>query len=339
MTPTLERVALDDVRWRSFADDRSDVSIFHRPQWSALLAGTYGYDAFAIIATRQQRTIAGAPFLSVGGPFRRRWSSLPFTDACAPLGDPEAVDLFVGGLLDQAAGAGISSVELRCDLSRVAGHARTVGVSHTLPLTGGTEAATRRISAAHARNVRQARRHGVEVSLGRDPDDMEAFYDLHLRTRRRLGVPAQPIRFFRQLAQFIVAPGLGFIALARIGSQPIAAAVFLSSGSTLVYKYGASDEREWLHRPNDALFQTVIEDACHRGYAALDFGRTDIDDAGLRRFKSSWGAAESELRYTTLGQPVELGSRLAVNILAPVIRRSSPLVCRAIGEALYRYSA
>jgi CelD/BcsL family acetyltransferase involved in cellulose biosynthesis len=339
VTLALERVALGDPRWRGFADAHPERSVFHAAEWSSLLAGTYGYDAFAVIATERGKTIAGAPFLSVGTLFRRRWSSLPFTDQCAPLGDPTAIEHFVRALPAQIVRARVASVELRSDLSNVTGELVAVGFHHELSLQGGTAAVVDRIAPAHLRNVRRAEGHGVEVSIANDDEAMEAFYALHVRTRRRLGIPVQPVRFFRQLSRLLIRPGLGFIATAHLGRQPLAAAVFLYSGSRLIYKYGASDEREWQHRPNDLLFHAVIAKACTWGLTAVDFGRTDDGDLGLRRFKSSWGATETELRYTNIGKRSRKATGVGLGLLGPVIRRSSPVVCRAIGEALYRYSA
>jgi hypothetical protein len=115
--------------------------------------------------------------------------------------------------------------------------------------------------------------------------------------------------------------------------------VFLCSGRTLVYKYGASDEREWSHRPNDLIFRTVIGDAASRGFRDLDFGRTDLEDAGLRRFKSGWGAHEEPLVYTVLGDSAHSSAAGAVRLISPLIRKVTPSFSRALGEVLYRYSA
>lgn len=335
----LERVSIDDPRWRQFVDDAPDSTIFHRAEWLSVLADTYRFRAFAVIAVERSAVVAGAPFLAVGGPFRRRWSSLPFTDACAPLGIPPAVSAFVGELEQFAMKNGMSSVELRADhRTRLAGVA-SVAVRHILALDREAGVTLRGVAPAHARNARHAERAGVEIAVGNAPGDIEAFYGLHVRTRRRLGVPVQPWRFFRLLGERIIAPGHGFVMTARRAGRPLAAAVFLASGEMLVYKYGASDEREWAHRPNDLLFWSVIGTACRDGYASLDFGRSDIADEGLRRFKSTWGARETDLNYTVLGTAQKAGGTRVRNVLAPLIRHSAPAVCRALGEALYRYSA
>ena len=106
------------------------------------------------------------------------------------------------------------------------------------------------------------------------------------------------------------------------------------------YKYGASDARHWRLRANNALFQEAISRAVAGGARVFDWGRTDFDDEGLRRFKASWGSSEQELVYTTLGveSPATLSGGRAAALSRTVIRRSPSAVGRLAGALLYRYS-
>jgi Acetyltransferase (GNAT) domain len=334
----LERVSIDDPRWREFVDAAPDATVFHRGEWVSVLADTYRLRVFAVIAIERSTLVAGAPFLAVGGPFRRRWSSLPFTDACAPLGDPAAVSAFVGRLGEFAAKHGISSVELRAvDRPRPEG-SLAIAVRHILPLDREAGATLRGVAPSHARNARHAERAGVD--RGRE---------LPERRRHLLRAPcadAAAARCPGTAASVLPAPrrahhrarprlhpdGAPRGPPARGGRVP-------RVGRILVFEYGASDEREWAHRPNDLLFWTAIDAACREGYANLDLGRTDIADAGLRRLKSAWGARETDLAYTVLGADQKKATGWTRDLLRPLIRHSSPIVCRALGEALYRYSA
>jgi lipid II:glycine glycyltransferase (peptidoglycan interpeptide bridge formation enzyme) len=191
----------------------------------------------------------------------------------------------------------------------------------------------------HARNVRRAERSGLLVEQGTSPQAVETFYRLHLLTRRRLGVPIQPRRFFERLAEEVLAAGLGFVLTVRQGDVPLAAAVFLAWKGVLVYKYGASDARYWNLRPNHLLFWWAIRWGCEHDYRVLDWGRTDLTDRGLRDFKSGWGAIESPLEYAVVAdQPPSLAPSRLHSALRLLIRHSSPWVCRALGEHLYRYA-
>ena len=157
------------------------------------------------------------------------------------------------------------------------------------------------------RSVRQhiakGRRSGVTVRRAETLEELaDTFYALHVRTRKRQGVPVQPRGYFVRLWQRILEPGLGFCLLAESGDRPIAGAVFLAWKNTVVYKYSASDHRYLGLRPNYVLLWEAICWSGANGYETLDFGRTDLDHSGLRHFKSSWGAREEPLVYSTLGE-------------------------------------
>ncbi len=142
--------------------------------------------------------------------------------------------------------------------------------------------------------------------------------------------------------RLVIAPRQGFVLLAYRGKLPIAGAVFLTSGRTVVYKYGASEPSFWPLRPNNLIFWDAIRWSCENGFAAFDFGRSDFDDRGLRNFKSGWGAVEKPLVYATVGsEPPRVGRLMGAgaSVLPPLIRRSPLWLCRAIGEATYRHAA
>ena len=168
---------------------------------------------------------------------------------------------------------------------------------------------------------------------------VDVFYPLQLMTRRRLGLPAQPLRFFRLLWTDVLEQGLGHLTIVEAGGRPIAAAVFLEWNGVTVYKYGASDPRMWHLRPNNLIFAEEIAGACRAGQSTFHFGRTDVDDEGLQRFKLGWGAVEEPLRSTWFGGAPSAESSGPPALLRTVMRRSPPFAVRAIGAALYRYAA
>ena len=238
-----------------------------------------------------------------------------------------------------AAAARVGTVQVRAPLRRA--RVGAVAVQHVLDLSPGPDAVARGFSSAARRGVRKARREGVEIRVGATEDDLaRVYYALHLQTRRRLGVPVQPRRFFRLLWQRVLAPGHGRLLLACADGAPIAGAVFLEAGPTVIYKYGASDAAAWGRRPNNLLFAEAIASAAERGFAAFDFGRSDLADTGLRAFKAGWGAEERPLVYagTRAAEPASAPGPAGA-ALARLIRRSPPAVCRGLGEALYRYAA
>ena len=198
---------------------------------------------------------------------------------------------------------------------------------------------TRRCSATSAeRSARDSRSGGATRASS---ICSTAFYDLHLRTRRRQGVPIQPRRFFRLIAERTLARGGGWVDVVEGAGRPLAAALFLAGNGTVIYKFGASDEAAWSLRPNHLLFWNAIRAACEDGYQTFDFGRTDAGHDSLAAFKRSWGAREEALTYSVVGGAAagDRGHGTAARVLGTVIRHAPPFVCRAAGELLYRFVA
>jgi lipid II:glycine glycyltransferase (peptidoglycan interpeptide bridge formation enzyme) len=207
-----------------------------------------------------------------------------------------------------------------------------------LPLAGDVAEVESRYSKSQIkRGIKKARREGLQAEHRTDRAALDAFYALHLRTRRKLGVPTQPKRFIHRFGELFEA-GLGFVELVLDEGRPIAAAVFLTYNGTLTYKYGASDERELGKRPNNLLFAEAIRWACESGFHTLDFGRTDLDNEGLRAFKRSWGANEEELSYTyfTDREP-SAEPQLRDRVMSATIKRAPAGVSRLVGETLYKH--
>jgi CelD/BcsL family acetyltransferase involved in cellulose biosynthesis len=339
--PTLARLSVDDPNWERFASTCPDATPFHHPAWASLLAETYGFPGFALALKDAAGIVAGAPFLEVRTVTRRRrWMSLPFTDECPILsGGPDGKDRFLGALSGASEQLGAPSrLDLRTFAAATGWQSSAGAVIHELELSKDAESVKRGFSKSQVvRNIKRAEREGVSAREAQSAADLDVFYSLHLRTRRRQGVPIQPRRFFDLLWTRLVERGLGSILIAEAEGRPLAAALFLSWNGTTIYKFGASDPDSWKLRPNHPLFWLAIQEACARGDHRFDFGRTDLDNPGLRDFKSRWGAVERPLVYSTTIPGT--GGGAARRAMAAAIRRGPAWLCRGLGEALYRYSA
>jgi CelD/BcsL family acetyltransferase involved in cellulose biosynthesis len=334
---------IDDPEWSAFAASCPASTPFHHPAWAGLLAETYGRRAFVMaLVGATGRPLAGAPFIDVRGlSGSRRWVSLPYTDECAPLAsDADAEHALVAALGRTGEVFGAPGLEVRAPVHAPAWTTHAGAVLHVLDIDRDADAVQARFSRSRVvRNIRRAEREHVTVRAARDAAGLDAFYGLHVRTRRRQGVPVQPRRFFTLLWRRLVEPGLASILLASAGGPALAGALFLTWNGTTIYKFGASDPHGLPLRPNHLLFSTAIRESCARGDRRFDFGRTDLGNAGLREFKSGWGALERPLVYSSLPRG---GARarepVPARIAGTAIRRGPAWVCRGAGELLYRYA-
>ena len=121
-----------------------------------------------------------------------------------------------------------------------------------------------------------------------------------------------------------------------------AGAVFFHSGKTAVFKFGASDETLQHLRANNLVMWQAIRWHAQRGFTLLDFGRTSLENEGLRRFKLNWGSQERRIDYVrydcqtgsfVTGRDEALGWHNRLFKILPVA------FGRLIGAALYRHAA
>ena len=325
-----------DGRWEEFVERASGATMFHHPAWIALLADRYRYEfAASCLVDDGGRIVAGLPWGRIESRLTgRRLVALPFSDACEPLTDGASEDELARAIDEHRRETGLG-LEVRWRMEALGTTAQQYW-RHTLALEPDADAVAKRAKSSIRRGVSKARKERLEFERRTDAAALDAFYRLHLRTRRRQGAPTQPKRFIDGLGA-LFERGHGFVALVTDGGKPLAAAVFLQLRGHLIYKYGASDRSALARRPNNLLFAEVIRWACEAGLSELDFGRTDLDQEGLKQFKRGWGAEELPLHHTYAGMEAPSADASGVQRLAaPVIRYSPPTVGRLFG-ALYRH--
>lgn len=336
---------IDDPGWLQLVNRSRDATAFHIPAWSSAVSATYSFPSFVLaMQGADGRVAAGLPVMEVRDLLgRRALVSLPFTDHCPPLADEDAdlADVALAVMRWRASGA-LPSLEVRAELPSMPDTvAQKVGTRHIVDLMSDPDALFRRLHRNRIqKRIRRARELGVEIILSRSIDDLATFYRLHCQTRRRQGVPVQPRRFIRSIWERVIQPGHGFVILAKVQKTSIATALFLTWNRHVIYKYGASDKAYWKLGANFLVHWTAMEWGCVNDYRTYDFGRTDEGHESLREFKAAWGSTELPLVYTHLGDaPHALGRGHGATVFSQIIRYSPTVVCRAVGELLYRYAA
>jgi CelD/BcsL family acetyltransferase involved in cellulose biosynthesis len=308
------------------------------------MAECYGFQSLALVQTSQDGgVVAGLPILTRPGIGGQVMISLPFTDYCPPLvTSSKDAKPFTTMLIRWRRRPGIRRLAIHSGLPAVPGvHTQMRGVRHTMPLPASSDEIFRDLrQSSLPRAIRKAQREGVRTVVTNSRNALEPFYNLHVQTRQRLGVPVQPKRFFEILWRRVIEERLGFVVLAYLEERPVAAAVFLAWNQHLIYKYGASDQHFWALRPNNLAMWTGIEWGCDHGFTELDFGRSDLENRGLREFKTRWGATELPLAYSYVGgKPPRAIPRFALGTIGGLIRFTPAAVCRGLGELLYRRMA
>lgn len=325
------------------------ATVFHQTPWLRLVRETYGHLPLAWISGSLESPSAALVVVEVASPLTgRRGVSVPFADHVPPLApDATAANALLAAARTDGARRGWKHLEVRgwpAAAGELPAPPSTSFWGHLLDLPAPEDLPTytEALPPAARRALRRAETAGLTLSVSSAETDLQAFYDLFCRTRRRHGTPPPPAAFFQRLRQLLLVSGRGVIVLARAGTRPIAGAVYLHSGATVHYKYGASDERDQQLRANNLVMHHAITWHAQQGFSQLDFGRTSLGNDGLRRFKLGWGPRETRLDYLRFalpsGQPVGAPDR-AGGWQTPFFRHLPLGVNRLLGRWLYPHLA
>ena len=306
---------LTDSRWDDLVACHPNGSVFHQRGWLEALAHTYGYEPYvlttALPGERLQNGIAVCRVSSwMTG---TRLVSLPFSDHCDPL-------LADGGDLENFT----NWLRIECDLQQQCRYVELRPLSvgdglahglqpscsywfHELDLRPSLEDIFRGMHInSFRRNVQKAERERLSYEAGHSEQLLEEFYRLLLITSRRHKLLPQPRTWFRNLLAFT---GDKFqIRVAKKNGVPIAAMLTLRHRSSLVYKYGCSDERFHSLGGMPFLFWRLVEESKAAGVERIDFGRTDLNNEGLIAFKDRLGASRKLLRYYRYAKTAKRGT-------------------------------
>ena len=294
---------LDPLRytgWDSLLAGQAEASFFHTAAWAEVLKRTYGHVPVYFCQFVNDRLTGLLPVMEVGSPFTgRRGVSLPFSDFCPPL---KAPDRNSGELYERALEQGRQRRwrYLECRGSAAAWPGASPALAfygHVVDLGWGPERLLKNLHPAMRRGIRKAEETQLRVEFSDSPKSVREYYALHCQTRRRLGVPPQPARFFRNIAACVMGQGHGFVATTRLRGRPVASAIFFHYGRQAVYKFGASDYAVQQMRPNNLLFWESMKRLAEQGFTSLHLGRTSLANQGLRRFKLSLGAREEQITH------------------------------------------
>ena len=285
--------------WDDLALSHPERTFFHSSAWAKVLSKTYGHKALYLRCSIQGELAALIPVMEVRSPITGcRGVGLPFTDFCGPfLFGQAGADCVIDALSQLAKRRKWKYFEIR--EGRILRRSATPSVTfygHTLNLRGDMKDCLLRLSSSCRRAIRKAEASDLEVGLSRTFKSMEAFYELHVQTRKRHGVPPQPKSFF-DIDEEVIRRDLGFVVVATYHGRSVAAAIYFHIGARAVYKFGASDKSFQEMRGNNLVMWKAIAFLVKNQFETLHLGRTSLINDGLRRFKLSWGATEERLDY------------------------------------------
>ena len=339
-----------DPRWVEFLARHPRASVFDCPEWLEALRRTYRYDPFVLTTSPPGAELTnGLPVCRVKSWLSgRRLVSLPFSDHCEPLVDrPEELYKMLSLLTKQVRRGEWKYIEIRpCNsATRADGYPSVFQATrayyvHKLDLSPSLDQLFRRFhKSCVRRKIRRSQREGLAYEEGTSESQLAKFYHLLRLTRRRHGVPPQPLAWFRNLIDCLGEKVTIHIALKD--GQPISSIITLSFKKTIVYKYGCSDAQHHNLGGMPFLFWRTIQEAKKKGLEELDLGRSDSENSGLVTFKDHLGADCSTLTYyrypargaglVANGWKVQTAKRVMAHMPDPVLTVAGRLLYKHFG--------
>lgn len=336
---------LSDARWDGLIHRHPHASVFHTPSWLRALQIAYGYQPVVLTTTPEGEPLGdGIAFCDVHSWITgRRLVSVPFSDHCEPLlpGPGDDCEGFAA-MWNRLSRKKIDYLEFRpivvqppaaTILSRDKNY-----LLHRLDLRPDLDTLYRGFhKSCVQRVIRRAEKEKLEVVEGHSPELLRDFYRLLTITRKKHGLPPQPLRWFQALIRTF-GPDVK-IRVAYREKDAVAAILTLAFRNTLVYKYGGSDPAFNNLGGTSLLFWKTIQEAKTNGLAIFDMGRTDTDNEGLIAFKEHWGAVATPLQYWRI--PGHHHQQASPSRLKALVKRSaaacSPSVLQAVGSLVYKH--
>jgi hypothetical protein len=333
---------LESVRtqWDTLIANQPSATLYHRAPWLEVLERAFGVRPLVATISDDEVLSAGCLLAPSGRPLRRRLVSMPYSDFCPPLAiSASAQQWFLGKMATALQNQ--RNLEIRGVAAappwRVLHHFQHWTLDLCRAFSKIESAADREVR----RQVRRARESGVAIERSLDIAGVDSFFRLQLESRRRLGVPSQPRRFFHAVHEAFATHGAIETWLAFHRGRYIAAVVVLRDGDVVHAK--------WSTRATDGpsgashfIFMSIVQYwAQHASY--LDLGRTDIRNTGLTRFKRELGAQATPLPYSYFPRIPNVASAenlTGVWATASRVWRSLPLpLVEALSNMTYRYLA
>lgn len=341
---------LSEHKWCTTLEQQGTDTLNFNRRWLSLIAELYGYQVTSLTTIGPEGDITGyLPLCAIQGAFRRqRLVALPFSDSCPLLAQDDAT---AHELIDQAIRLTQQRearyLELRTGVNDILAArpdlvAQNLYVRYYLPLDRDVDAMWSALRKQVQQKIKKSRKLGLQVRLAQTQDDVDCYYQMHLRTRsKKHGMPAQPRQFFQGLWNAFAAQGVMQVLLAEYEGIPIAGAVLLASGQTVRHAYGASDERYLYLAPNNLLMWTAMTWGGAQGFKILDLGRTARDNHGLMEFKRLLGGIEEPLPYyyhpRVAGLAATAESSWKTRALTACWKRLPLLLTEPVGGYLYKH--
>ncbi len=347
--PCIEIIDPDqDLRWDRFVEDHQMGLLYHLSAWKSVVESTFPHIKGYCIALVENGAIRAAlPIYEVKSWLTgHRWVHIPFAQFSDPLVSSASELAVLIHYVQTELGAKVLDIKSmytsflfeQLNLAQVH-HSEY----HYILLDKPPELLQKQFHRTCVRQrISRAVNSGVQVKRCEAASELETFIRLHVRTRKRLGLPPQPDNFFYNLWHFFPDRNRMEIVFATKENSVIAALLLFKFNKRITVDISAYDER-FLHcSPTHLLFWETIKSSYEQGYRIYDFGRTSRTSEALCQFKNHWGTQTMDLPsyvkpFRNRPNKMIKEYSLKYKLIKQICRFSPQPVYQMIGKLVYRH--
>lgn len=340
-----------DERWTDFIKVHPLAEFCHHPGWKTVLENSFPHVHGYYFVLIDDNTIQAAlPIFTVKSwIIGDRLVSIPYATLFDPLiSTNDQFNTLFTHVKEFARNQGIKRIELDVFATSSLVQSDHLAMSsfyvmHCLKLSSDPEKLKKTFDrTCVVQKISRAMKSGLTLRAAESEADVDEFYRLYSMTRKRVGLPPQPIVFFRQLWKTFYPLGTLQILIATKESHALAALLLLKHGKRTSAEYIGYDWNYLNLNPHHFLFWHAIKAACEGGFEVFDFGRTAPTNIGLMDFKKRWGTIPVELPQCyypaeSSGKNVLVENPIKYRIVRGVCRHSPEFVYKGVASFLYRH--
>ncbi|MCA2005411.1 MAG: GNAT family N-acetyltransferase [Ignavibacterium sp.] len=330
--------------WNEIISKFQAFSFFHTSEWAAVITASYNYEPAYFCFFDSDNINSIIPAMVVKSKFTgNRLVSLPFSDHCEPLTNSfDEIEQLKEEIFTFCMDGNLKYIEFRSSETKFPFETEffRTDLRHIIYLEKTDQEIFKNFHDNTKRNIKSAQKEKITIKEENSFEGLKKFYRLHCITRRKHGLPPQPFSFFRNIFKFIISVSKGTILFAYNNNVPVASVILFHFNKKVLYKFGASLTLGLPKGVNQLLMWEAIKKYIQLGYEEFDFGRTEIEHAGLRRYKLGFGADERMIyttRYNIATNKFIQPSSNSIGLHNRIFNRLPIFVLKIFGNTLYKH--
>jgi len=187
---------ISETEWREALNRFEGATIYHTPAWKRFLESVFGFMPCYLFALDETGGLRGLlPLFQIKSWITgERLCSVPFSHTCGPVGDEDCIAALIGRAIEIYRDSRGSHLEIRSRIERAGFQNVNHFSTYVLDLSSDIDQVWRKLDKGSVRRaIKKSQKSGLIVDVTKDPEDIDAFYELNTITKRNKGVPCHTL--------------------------------------------------------------------------------------------------------------------------------------------------